>query len=248
MPAPPPLRVSNKPIVNAKPLPKPAPLLRAVAQRVAKPLALLPVLERVHLEATAQDLLLTEDVRFSPESGVQKEALELFVSFGVPGPPRALDVHALDAVATPTPTPTPSLRVEFAPHAPSSANVLFGTAHRAGFVIHVPAAVAVAGRGSDGFALRMRTLWAMPATAPRAVLVRLGAPVKEPVTIARIEYQGPGKLEARFCGAESAETRPLSVWAHRPDVGAILQDPFSLAPSAARRRPGDDLCLTVAER
>jgi hypothetical protein len=230
---------------------KPKPMLAPV--RVAMPLAFVPVVERVRLEATATDLLLIEDVRLESDGTVSKEALELFVSFGAPGTPRAVDVHVLTAVG-----PSASaLKIEFAPHAPKSSNVLLGALHQGGFVIQVPASIPSSASSASSaslsaepaersFSLRIRTLWDTGLSRARGVLVRLGAPIKEPIAVERIEFAGPGKLHAHFCSNASVAKPSLSVWIPRGNGRQEVQDPFAFSPSDAQRLYADDLCLDLS--
>ncbi len=238
------------------PTPKHPPAPKTPPPKPAKPLAMLPSVGRVAIELRGDQMLVTEDIAL-PRGDYKNGDLELYVAFGAPGVPQAVDAHLL-AVEDGELGADPAaggerLTVDFAPHAPVSANALVGSASMAGFVVHLREGTFTKALAPGNMAmLRLRSLMAMPAldhTGSRSVIVRLGAPTKEPMPIGRIEID-PKKstLEAaaaQLCGPD-AETYPLTVWkVGTTPVRMESKDArAAIAPVLAVRHASDSLCVT----
>ncbi len=245
--------------------PKPSPPKHPAAPKApppkpARPLAMLPSVGRVGIELRGDQLVVTEDIAL-PRGDYKNGDLQLYVAFGAPGAPQAVDAHLLpveDGELGADPSAAGDrLTVDFVPHAPVSANPLVGSASMAGFVVHVREATFVKALAPGNMAtLRLRSLLAVPVVdhaGNRSVIVRLGAPTKEPMPIGHIEID-PKKsaLEAataQLCGPD-ADTYPLTVWR----VGATpvrmeTKEPRgAIAPVLAVRHASDSLCLTFKSK
>jgi hypothetical protein len=233
---------------------------KAPPPKPAKPLAMLPSVGRVTLELRGDQIVVTEDIAL-PRGDYKSGDLELYVAFGAPGVPQAVDAHLLpveDGELGADPSGAGDrLTVDFVPHAPVSANALVGSASMAGFVVHLREATFVKALAPGNMAmLRIRSLLAMPAldhAGSRSVIVRLGAPTKEPMPIGRIEID-PKKssLEAataQLCGPD-AESYPLTVWKlGATPVRMESKEPRApIAPVLAVRHATDSLCLTFKSK
>jgi len=224
------------------PLP-PAP----VYVRPAPPLAMLPRVSRVRVEASRDRAVVLEDVQF-PRGDWESGGLDLYVAFGAPGAPIAIDAHigGPDANAE----GGESVSVERAPRRTSGAQSLLGKQQMAGVVLHVkePQLRRLYAAG-DLAVLRIRSLLMAPSPADgvRDVVVRLGAPGGVPLTVGKIEVVSLEpkpwitRVEANLCGPEAA-TFPLTV--SLVDKGARpAPRAATIAPDMATRHPGDDLCV-----
>jgi hypothetical protein len=235
------------------------------AARPAPAFAFVPVLERIGVWVEAGDVVVEEDVRLTSDGTVLRQALEFFASFPVPGPPRAVDARVIEGLPAGLPE---ALRISFAPHLPRSANLLLGSPARGGWVMALPEALVRSATGdvarvtSDAdrtappsFVVRLRVVWPLERAAPPTLVLPLGAPAREPIPVARIEYTGPGHLTARYCGQGAkgdlagSDERALAVF-ERADSRApswTHSDSLAPAPHAVRRTVGDQLCLRVSE-
>ncbi|MGH7293915.1 MAG: hypothetical protein ACRELB_03225, partial [Polyangiaceae bacterium] len=201
---------------------------------------------------TARDrLVVTEDVVL-PRGGWESGGLDLYVAFGSPGTPIAVDAR-LAAVpigqAEPRPNdPGDPVAIDMAVRHTPSSQLLLAQANMAGFVVHVrDAQLRHAYALSDAVVLRIRSLLPPPSAGPggaRDVVVRLGAPTGQPITLEKVELvAGEPKSElsrarAFLCGAD-ADPWPLSVVAP-PRVAETAR---AIAPSMAVRHASDDLCV-----
>jgi hypothetical protein len=252
---------------HARPPPARTPARTAApAQRIefrpAPPLPMLPRIARVRIEAARDAVVVVEEVNL-PRGDWQSGGLDLYVAFGSPGAPVAIDAHLV-----PVPPESFESRLEDAGdlltldqairRAPSS-QLLLGRPQMAGAVVHVREADLRRAYGTGELAaLRIRSLLhppAVDASGAREVVVRLGIAGDLPLTLGRVQLvslegrQWITRVEATLCGPE-AEGLPLTValvprWegaetgrapGATPSVGPI-------APAMAVRHASDDLCV-----
>ena len=224
----------------ARPAPKPAPPPLA-------PLPMLPSVCRVRVEVLKAALVVIEEVLL-PRGEWSGDALDLYVAFGAPGVPRAIDAHLLpvaDGALEPEEDEAgEALALDRAPRRPPTAHALLGKDAMAGVVVHVKKdALTRALVPGSMAALRMRMVLDLPEeelSGARGVVVRLGASRGTPLTLGRLSIASkPGavpvaRAEAHLCGPE-ADPTPLAV--------ARLKTPGAIAPVLAVRHATDDLCL-----
>jgi hypothetical protein len=239
---------------HAKPPSKPRPHAAAPAKPAAPPLAALPTIARVRIEAARDRLVVLEDVHL-PRGEWDKGDLDLYVAFGAPGAPRAFDARLLplpqgqleadaDAVGDAIP-------IERAPHRPPSAQVLVGKPQMSGAILHVAdAAFRKALAASDIAVIRVRSLLDLPAEDPRAgreIVVRLGVPGDLPLTLGRVQLVSLEprawitRAEAQLCGAD-ADPLPLTI-AVSPPIDGAPSRATTINPRMALRHESDDLCV-----
>jgi hypothetical protein len=216
---------------------------------------MLPSVARVRIETGRDRLLVYEDVSI-PRGQWQSGALDLFVAFGAPGTPVAIDARLAPAQRSSDGTIVEGAgqaeAVELAPRAPPTVNLLLGTRRMAGVIVHLREGdLHRAFQGGDLAILRVRTLLSAPSSDPsgaRDVVVRLGAPQGAPITIDAIEVASVDRdrpiahVEARLCGPES-DTRQLTVVGRPVSLEASPSEAAPVAPSQAVRHVGDDLCV-----
>jgi len=223
--------------------------------RPAPPLPMLPSVARVRIEAARDRVVLLEEVNL-PRGDWQSGGLDLFVAFGAPGTPVAVDAKL---------APVPGGAVESRPEDPGepvpvepvlrhtpAMQVLLGRPTMSGVVLHVKdAQLRHAYALGDTAALRIRSLLSPPAadaTGARDVVVRLGFAAGQPITLEKVQVVSAEpkpwitRAEATLCGPD-ADPWPLSV-ALLPRPG----DPATpvartLAPPMAVRHASDDLCV-----
>jgi hypothetical protein len=226
----------------AAPPAKPAPAPLA-------PLSILPSVPRVKIGVTPAQVVVTEEVNL-PRGEWKGEALDLYVAFGAPGAPRAIDAH-LVAVADGSLEPADDdagepCATERAPRRPATAHALLGRETMAGIVVHLKKdALERALAPGNMAALRIRTVLDLPeedASGGRSVLVRLGASRGTPLTLGRIVVAPSGlavtKAEARLCGPD-ADPHPLAL------SGVPRAADAPIAPVLAVRHSNDDLCVRI---
>lgn len=230
---------------QAAPPPPPPPLA---------PLPMLPSIARTRLTFTKGQLLVVEDVTF-PRGEWRGEPFDVYVAFGAPGPPRAIDAHLLaigdGELEPPDDAAGTALVVDRVTRRPPTAHPLLGRDAMAGIVVHVTKAAMTRALEPGGMAsLRVRTALDLPDEDPsggRSVVVRLGASRGTPLTLGRIvvsQTGGPAiqRAEARLCGPD-ADEHPLAVHVlGRPREKG--QD-NRIAPVLAVRHATDDLCARV---
>lgn len=233
----------------AKPAPPAVP-----ARPPASPLPMLPSVARVQVRVGKGQLVVVEDVVL-PRGEWSKGSLDLYVAFGAPGVPRAVDARLVplgDGVLAPEDDDAgEAVVVDRAPRRPPSANALLGRDTMAGVVVHLEAAALTRAFAPGGMAaLRVRTVVEPPeedATGGHGVLVRLGASRGTPLTLGRVGIvsgpEGPklARAEAKLCGPE-ADDHPLAI-ATTPKVPPTDDAAPRIAPVLAVRRATDDLCI-----
>jgi hypothetical protein len=219
--------------------------------RPAPPLPMLPRVGRVRIEAARDRVVVVEDVTL-PRGEWASGGLDLFVAFGAPGTPIAIDARLVTpASGGPDAHPEETgdvVALEAAPHRTAAASPLLGKPQMAGVVAHVKEAqLRRAYAAGDVAVLRLRTLVAAPAadaTGARDVVVRLGASDGQPMTLGRIQVASLEaqpwitRAEARLCGPE-ASPQPLGVTV----VGKAPSRSAAVAPEFALRHASDDLCV-----
>ncbi len=223
---------------------------------VAPPLPMLPSVARVRVEAARDHVVLVEEVNL-PRGDWNGGGLELYVAFGAPGTPTAVDARlvaapagALEARAEDAGDP---VGLDPAVRRTNGSQMLLGRATMAGVVVHVKDAdLRRAYSGGDLAALRLRSLLGPPAAdadGARGIVVRLGIAGGLPLTLDRVQVVSAEpqpwitRAEAALCGSE-ADDWPLSV-ALTPKPAAPPPAPSRqpLAPVAALRHASDDLCV-----
>jgi hypothetical protein len=237
------------------PLPPPPP--PHVWVRPTPPLPMLPSFARVRIEAARDHVVVVEDVNL-PRGEWESGSLDLYVAFGAPGTPLAVDARLLPgagAAAESHPDESgESLGVETAVRRTPGSQMLLGKAQMAGVVVHVKEAqlrreYALA----DAVVLRVRSLLPAPgvdADGARDVVVRLGASGNVPLTIDKIQvvsretHPAIARAEASLCGPD-ASSWPLSVSLVTTAKGAdaASRSSASIAPDMAVRHASDDLCI-----
>ncbi|HEY3816537.1 MAG TPA: hypothetical protein VGL81_05165 [Polyangiaceae bacterium] len=233
-------------------LPPPAP---HVWVRPAPPLPMLPSVARVRVEAAHDRVILLEEVNL-PRGDWRSGGLDLFVAFGAPGTPIAVDARLAPvpagAVESRPDEPGDAVAVEPVIRHTAASQALLGRPAMAGVVLHVKdAQLRRAFALGDTVALRVRSLLSPPsadATGARDVVVRLGFVAGQPLALEKVQVVSLepkpwiARAEATLCGPE-ADPWPLSV--------ALLPRPGDPAPPAARtiappmavRHASDDLCV-----
>jgi hypothetical protein len=202
---------------------------------------MLPSVGRVRVEVARDHLVVIQEVHF-PRGDWTSGDLDLYVAFGAPGVPRALDAHLVPVRGTDANLDETGdvLRTEKAPHRPVSAQPLIGRPNMAGVIVHVPdGLLRRALAPADRAALRLRSLVDMPVAPPngmREVIVRLGMHGALPMTLSRIEVAGAAQAEATLCGPE-ADPYPLAI------VMSPRQSGKRIVPAMATRHASDDLCI-----
>jgi hypothetical protein len=255
-PPPPP----RAPARAVKPLPPP------IEVHPAPPLPMLPSVARVRVEAARDRVVVVEEVSL-PRGDWASGGLDLYVAFGSPGTPSAVDAR-LVAVPRDASEPRPDdagepVAIEASPRRTPAVQLLLGPPQMAGVVLHVTeAALRRAYAASDRAVLRVRSLVSPPAVDARGardVVVRLGIAGDVPLTLERVQVvslEGRGwitRAEATLCGPE-AEGLPLAVVltpkAERPAAGqppagggSGASRTFPIAPVTAVRHASDDLCI-----
>jgi hypothetical protein len=229
-----------------------------VYARPAPPLPMLPRVGRVLVEAAADRVVIVQDVVL-PKGDWQSGGLDLYVAFGAPGTPLAIEAR----LVAPSPGGVDSrpeeagdaVALERAPRRSAGAQPLLGRPQMAGVVAHVKEAqlrrVYAAG---DAAVLRLRSLLmapaADPATGARDVVVRLGTAGGVPLTLGRIQVASlesrpwVTRAEASLCGPDAVTSWPLTVTVAGKPPGALRPSSRStIPPESAVRHASDDLCI-----
>jgi hypothetical protein len=219
--------------------------------RPAPPLPVLPRVGRVRVEAARDRVVLVEDVvlaRGDWESG----GLDLYVAFGAPGTPVAIDARLVTPAAGGVDAHPEEagdvVPLEQAPQRTAGAQLLLGKPQMAGVVAHVKESqLRRAFNAGDAAVLRLRSLLTAPAadaSGARDVVVRLGVSGGLPMTLGRIQVASlepqpwVTRAEARLCGPE-ASPLPLTVTV----AGKPAAKTTTIAPELALRHASDDLCV-----
>jgi hypothetical protein len=224
--------------------------------RAAAPLPMLPNVSRVRLEVARDRAILVEEVSL-PRGDWSSGGLDLYVAFGAPGTPLAIDARLVPLQSGGSESPSDdageAVSVEPAVRRPPSAQPLLGKPQMAGVVVRVKDSqlrhsYAVAGVA----ALRVRSLLSPPAAdaeGARDVVVRLGVTGGLPLTLGKIQVVSlearpwVARVEANLCGPE-AETLPLAVAVlPRPSQHPPRPSSAPIAPPFAVRHASDDLCI-----
>jgi hypothetical protein len=225
--------------------------------RPVPPLPMLPSVSRVRIEAARDHVTVVQEVLF-PRGDWQRGGLDLYVAFGSPGTPIAVDAFWV-GVAPDANEPSPdamgdALSVDRAAYRAASTQPLLGPPQMAGVVVHVKEAdLRRAYATSELAALRVRSLLAPPTAAgdgERQVVVRLGIAGGLPLTLGSIQVVSRDlppvvRAEAVLCGPD-ADPHPLAV-----SLGSPLAPPRATAtsaespivPAVAVRHASDDLCV-----
>jgi hypothetical protein len=184
--------------------------------------------------------------------------LDMYVAFGAPGPPLAVDAR-LSAAATGEPASHVDgagdpITVEAGVRRGPGVSLLLGKAQMAGARLRIKdAQLRRAFAPADHAELRIRMLLRPPAidsSGAREIVARLGIHGGLPMTLGRIQIASLDtgtritRAEAKLCGPE-ADPWPLSVAiAPRLAGGRSDRNPGSvIAPSMAVRHDSDDLCI-----
>jgi hypothetical protein len=235
--------------------PTPAPVV-PVYVRPAPPLPVLPRVGRVRVEAAIDRVVVVEDV-ILPKGDWQSGGFDLYVAFGSPGTPVAIDARLIAPSpggldARPEEAGDPVV-LEHAARRTAGSQPLLGRPQMAGVVVHVKESqLRRAYAAGEVAILRLRSLLVAPAadaTGARDVVVRLGAVDGQPLTLGRIQV---GSLEAQpwitraeasLCGPD-ASPFPLTTTLMGKVPGAARPPPkTTIAPELAVRHASDDLCI-----
>lgn len=227
-----------------KPAPKPAPGPDAAGPPTT--LASGARIARVRVDVSPGGAAITHDVVF-PKGALSVGGSgdpTLFLAFTAQSRPLAIEAtrHALDANGKLVEAGGVKVEVIDVFVKPKTAALLLGPPSQAGHVLRLP-------KDTQPFALRVRSaIVTQELEAPTrsvSILARLGVRGGQPLPLEAIEIGTllGGTLRgarAAFCG-EGADPRPLTV----SFVGYPAGDAGTIAPSAAQRTAGDDLCLDL---
>ncbi len=220
-----------------------------------RPLPAPPTLPLVRLEVAHDHVLIVEDVLLR-RGGWTSGDLDLFVAFGAPGLPRAVDARlyggANDDDEVPQPESFTAIPVERALRRPLSARQLLGPSAMVGAVLHLRdpwfgRAIAPTGL----VRVRIRTLLDVPgedAETGHEVVVRLGSHLGEPDALGDLEVASADpkltvtRASARLCGPE-ADPYPLAIHAGPEHGPTSSPGPTPVAPVLSLRHATDDLCI-----
>lgn len=242
-------------LASAAPPAKPAGHAPVHAPPPLGPLPMLPSIPRVRVEVLEKKLVVVEEINL-PRGEWKAEALDFYVAFGAPGPPRAIDAQLLSvgdgALEPDDADPGEALTVDRAPRRPPNAHPLLGRDTMAGVVVHVKReALGRALVAGNMAALRIRTALDLPdedAAGGRGVVVRLGASRGTPLTLGRVSLvakpggPSPSRAEARLCGPD-ADAIPLAITVVPKPATPTLSPVAPIAPVLAVRHASDDLCI-----
>jgi len=225
--------------------------------RPAPPLFALPTLPRIRVEATRDHVMVLEDLNL-PRGEWQGGDFELFVAFGAPGTPSAVDARlyaAGELGRDPPPDATfEPVALERAARRPPSSYMLLGPPTMAGVLLRVRGASFRRALAPFGIArLRVRALSELPAEdalTGRELVVRLGVREGPPLALGRIEVVSlePDEwllgAEAHLCGPD-ADRYPLAVSVLPRSIRASPREspPAPIAPVLSVRHATDDLCV-----
>ncbi len=221
------------------------------------PLPMLPSVARVRVEAARDRVTVIEDVNL-PRGDWQSGGLDLYVAFGAPGTPIALDARLTSPADARgdarSEEPGERIATETAPARGPGTQPLLGPSQMAGVVLRIKEAQLKRAYSAGEIAvIRIRSLLRGPiadATGARDVVVRLGVAGGLAMTLGRIQVVSVdskpwivARAEANLCGPE-AETLGLSVSVSPKPNGRIGDSRVTtIAPQAAVRHASDDLCI-----
>ena len=269
------LLVASAATAHAKPTPPrapahPPPPPPHMPVHVAPPLPMVPSVARVRVEAARDHVVVLEELSL-PRGDWQSGGLDLYVAFGAPGTPSAVDARLVPVPIGATDArpdePGDPVAVEPVVKHTVGSQLLLGRASMAGVVVHVKdAQLRQAYAQGDTVALRLRSLLPPPAvasTGARDVVVRLGIAAGATLTLGKVQLVSLEakpwitRAEASLCGPD-ADPWPLSiallpkpadapatpgVAAAAPGAAAAAPPTPTIAPSMAVRHASDDLCV-----
>lgn len=205
---------------------------------------------RIRVEVSKKQAAVLHEVNLARGSFVGED-VELFVAFGAPGAPRAVDTRLVTVPRGHLEAPRDERGVplvwRYATRKPSAAAALVGRSTMAGVAVSLPAELA--GRAMEGgamAALRIRAIYNLPEGGlERDLVVRLGESADGPLALGRLEVaatddSGVTRVEARMC-SETSSTPLLA----RTYGRATSAREGALPPVIATRKPGEDLCLRL---
>ncbi len=213
----------------------------------------LPSLPRIRIEATRDRVLVVHEINL-PRGEWQTGDVELYVAFGAPGAPLAVDarLYAFDWEVDLPDSAYEAIRLDRAPRRPPSAHALLGPSEMAGVVLHVREAAFRRAITPTGTArIQVRTLLDLPAEDARSgreIVARLGVREGEPLALGRLEVVSLDpepwvvRAEARLCGPD-ADPYPLAIKIAPAPAPRPEAPPFPIAPALAVRHATDDLCV-----
>jgi hypothetical protein len=226
----------------------------------AQPLPMLPSVARIRVEAARDRVVVVEEVNL-PRGEWRSGGLDLYVAFGAPGPPLAVDAHLIavppDSLESRLDEPGDALSVEPSIRRTSAVRLLLGPPQMAGIVVHIREAdLRRLFATTDLLGLRVRSLLSPPSAdlrGARDVVVRLGIVGDLPLTLGHIQLvslegrQWITRAEAVLCGPE-ADTPPLAIsllprGTDPSGPAAVGTGPGPIAPVLAVRHASDDLCI-----
>jgi hypothetical protein len=231
------------------------PVLLAIVHAPPPPrLFALATLPRIRLDVARDHVVVIEEANLLRGDWPGGD-FQLYVAFGAPGAPRALDARlyaggeggkdpASDA-------PSEPIVVESAVKRPNAAYAFLGSPSMAGVSLRIHEAEFRRAVGANGVArIRVRALYDLPeedARSGREMIVRLGVRAGEPLALGRIEVASLeaerwlARAEAHLCGPE-ADPYPLAV-ALLPRAPHALEWPGPASPALTVRHATDDLCV-----
>jgi len=224
--------------------------------RPPEPLPMLASVTRVRVEASRDRLVVFEEVNL-PRGEWMSGSLDLYVAFGAPGVPIAVDAQIAAAAPggseSPSGEPGEPVTVEPAVRRMPRVRSLLGRPQMAGVVVRVKdTQLRHIYEAGSAAALRIRSLLPLPAadsSGARDAVVRLGVPGGLPLTLGHIQVVSVGpevritRAEASLCGPE-ADGWPLSVTVlPKPSPSGPVQSRPTIVPVLAIRHASDDLCI-----
>jgi hypothetical protein len=218
-------------------------------------LPLLPRVARVRVEAARDRVVLVEEVNLA-RSDWQAGSLDLYVAFGAPGTPLAMEARLIP-VAPGTLDARLDDQGEVVPLEPAvrrapGATPLLGKPQMAGVIVHIrESALSRALASGNVAALRIRSLLRAPsagAGGARTLVVRLGIVSGLPMALGRIQVvsmEGEPwitRAAGSLCGPD-ADPWPLSTTLLPRAASRRADEPPAIAPEMAVRHATDDLCI-----
>jgi len=241
-------------MVRAVLLAVPIALVAAYAPSPPPHLFALPTLPHVRLEVAKDHIVVVHEANL-PRGDWPGGDFELYVAFGSPGAPEAIDARlfaAGEGGKDPLPDATSEpIALERAARRPNAAYLFLGSSQMAGVVLHVREAAFRRAVGPSGVArIRLRALHLLPAVDARSgreMVVRLGMRGGEPIALGRLEMLSLeptpwlSRAEAHLCGPD-AEAYPLAV-SLVPKTPRPPEWPGPSSPVLIVRHASDDLCV-----
>jgi hypothetical protein len=188
--------------------------------------------------------LVTTDVTMTRGSLDNAEGFDVYVAYGSPGLPRALDAQLIPvadgAFTTPLDTPGVALSLDHVVTAPGSVTFSLGRTTQAGAVVHVPSADLVRALAPSGLGtLRVRAIHALSSAPEASIVARVASPLLGPFPLGVLSVRGDGidvtEASATLCSTSGSSTElTLSTGPRRSGT---------MAPPLARHGTDDDLCF-----